>query len=184
MKTKLITAPTSFPVTLLEAQSFYRVIGSENDAEITRSLAAATEKAEQITNRQLVTATYEGYLDAFKSKVVLPKPPFASVTKVEYIDTDGATQLWTDFYMDDVSEPAVLYFDSFPSDVKTDGVNNVIITYVCGYDEVPQAINSWILIYGLTLFENRENTVIGTSVDTSQKKYYDHLLDSYRIIPV
>ena len=184
MKTKLITAPTSLPVSLTEAKDFYRVIGTDSDADITRSLTAATEKAEQVTNRQLLTATYEGYLDAFQNVVKLTKPPFQSITKIEYIDTDGATQLWTDYYLDSVVEPSVLYFNSFPSDVKTDGVNNVIITYVCGYTTVPQAITSWILVYGLTLFENRENLTVGISVDASPKRYFDHLLDSYRIIPV
>jgi len=184
MKTKLITPPASLPVTLEEAKAFYRVLGADEDDVITRTITAATEKAEQITNRQLVKATYEGYLDAFQSIVVLPKPPFVSVTKVEYIDVDGVTQVWTDFYMDDVIEPAVLYFSSFPSDVKTAGVNNVIITFECGYEEIPEAINSWIVIYGLTLFENRENLVEGTIVSDEKNKYFNHLLDSYRIIPV
>jgi len=184
MKLKMITAPATLPVSLEEAKSFYRVIGTEQDADITRTLTAATEKAEQITNRQLVTATYDGYLDAFSSVVVLPKPPFGSVTKVEYIDVDGVTQVWTDFYLDDVIEPAVLYFNTLPTDVKADGVNNVVITFECGYSSVPDAITSWILIYGLTLFENRENLVDGVSVSSAKQGYFNHLLDSYRIIPV
>ena len=184
MKLKVITAPTALPVTLDEAKSYYRVIGTDEDADITRSITAATEKAEQITNRQLKTATYEGYLDCFASSVKLPKPPFSSITKVEYIDVDGVTQLFTDFYVDNVEEPSVLYFRTTPSDVRTDEVNNVIITFICGYDTTPSAIQSWMLVYGLTLFENRENLVIGTIVSDDPKRYFDHLLDSYRIIPV
>lgn len=184
MKTKLITPPTSLPVTPEEAKSFYRVIGAGDDVDISRSLEAATEKAEQITNRQLIAATYAGYLDSFQSIVVLPKPPFVSVTKVEYIDVNGETKVWTDFYMDDVIEPAVLYFGSFPSDVKTDGVNNVIITYDCGYTTVPALIKSFILNYGLTRFENREGEIIGVSTNSDIADNVKHLLDSYRIIPV
>ena len=184
MKLKVIAAPTALPVTLDEAKAYYRVIGADEDAVITRTIEAATEKAEQITNRQLKTATYEGYLDVFVSSVKLPKPPFASITKIEYIATDETTKPFTDFYVDNILEPSVLYFNSFPSDVKTDGVNNVIITFICGYDATPSAIQSWILIYGLTLFENRENLVEGVSVDDTKTAYYNHLLDSYRIIPV
>ncbi|MFT7880708.1 MAG: hypothetical protein ABXS91_09980 [Sulfurimonas sp.] len=184
MKTKVISAPTELPVTLDEAKAFYRVIGADEDADIVRSISAATEKAEQITNRQLKMATYEGYLDAFVSSVKLPKPPFAAMTKVEYIDTDGETQSWTDYCIDDVVEPAVMYFDSFPPDVKTEGVNNVIATFTSGYENVPEAIKSWILIYGLTLFENRENLVEGVSVSDVKSEYYSHLLDSFRIIPI
>ncbi len=184
MKTKEIIAPTSLPLTLDEVKAYYRVIGNSEDAVIIRTITAATEKAEQITNSQLQTATYEGYLDSFQSVVTLPKPPLVSVTKVEYTDTDGLTQEWTDYVVDDVAVPAVIYFDSFPSDVETDGVNNVVITFECGYTTVPSAITSWMLIYGLTMFENRENVAINVSVDESLTAHYNHLLDSYRIIPV
>ncbi len=184
MKLKLVTAATEMPVTLDEAKAFYRVIGSEEDADITRSIKAATGKAEQITNLQLNIATYEGYMDSFPVSVSLPKPPLVSVTKVEYIDVDGVTKPWTDYVVDDISYPAVLYFSSTPGDVRTDGVNNVIVTFDSGYTEVPDAIQSWVLIYGLTLFENRENIVIGASFSADGKQYYDHLLDSFRIIPV
>lgn len=184
LKLKQTTAPATLPVSLDTAKSFYRVIGAEQDADILRTLTAAYDKAEQITNRQLTKATYEGYLDAFASSVILPRPPLSSVTKVEYIDKDGATQVWTDYTVDDISVPAVIHFDSFPSDVRTKGVNNVIITFVCGYDSVPEAITSWMLVYGLTLFENRENLVDGVSVSSEKQGYFNHLLDSYRIIPV
>lgn len=184
MKLKLITAPTALPVTLLEAQGFFRVIGSEYDADINRALSTATAKAEQITNRQLKTATYAGYLDAFKSSVVLPKPPLQTVVKVEYMDKDGVKQPFTDYYVDDVAVPSKLFFNSFPSDVKDGGVNNVMITFDCGYAEVPEAIKSWILTYALTLFENREQLVVGTIVSDEPSKFLKHLLDDYRVIPV
>jgi uncharacterized phiE125 gp8 family phage protein len=179
MKLKLITPPATLPVSLVEAKNHYRVIGNEEDDVITASLTAATQRAEQITNRQLITATYEGYLNAFCSEVKLPKPPFKSVSKVEYVDVEGATKIWNDYYIDDVAEPAVMYFSSFPSDAKTEGVNNVIITYICGYDTTPEAIKSWIKVSGLTLFEDRN-----LSKDDLNDSYINRLLDSYRIIPV
>jgi uncharacterized phiE125 gp8 family phage protein len=184
MKTKLIAAPATFPVTLEETKKFYRVIGTDQDTVITRTIGSATAKAEQITNRQFVIATYEGYLDCFKDAVKVPKPPLVSVDKVEYIDVDGVTQLWTDYTVDDVVEPAVIYFDSFPSDVKTEGVNNVIVTFQCGYTEVPEPVQDFILNYGLTRFENREGEVIGTIVNDEIASNVKHLLDDYRIIPV
>lgn len=184
MKTKLITAPIALPVTLAEAQGFFRVIGAEYDADINRALSTATAKAEQITNRQLEVATYAGYLDAFQSSIALPKPPFKTVSKVEYIDKDGATKTFSDYYIDDVAVPAKLYFNSFPSDVNDDGVNNVIITFDCGYTTVPDTIKSWILAYALTLFENREHLLVGATVTDEPSKFLKHLLDDYRIIPV
>ena len=184
MKLKQITAPTEMPVTLDEAKAFYRVIGSEEDADILRSIKAAIEKAEQITNLQLNVATWEGYMDAFPASVVLPKPPLVSVVKVEYVDVNGVTQPFTDYEVDAIAYPAVLYFNSVPGDVRTDGFNNVIVTFESGYTDVPDAIQSWVLIYGLTMFENRENIVIGASFNADGKQYYDHLLDSFRIVPL
>ena len=54
---------------------------------------------------------------------------------------------------------------------------------MCGYTSVPEAITSWMLVYGLTLFENRENLVDGVSVSSEKQGYFNHLLDSYRSIP-
>jgi len=184
VKTKLITAPLLLPVSLIEAKSFYRVIGNDDDADIMSTLGLATEKAEQLTNRQILPATWGAYLDAFQSKVILPKPPFTTITKVEYKNISGVLTLWTDFYVDNIQEPAVLYFNSFPSDVKSDGVNNVVITYTCGYAVVPDSIKYFILNYGLTRFENREFETLNASVDSSIYANLKHLLDDYRIIPV
>jgi uncharacterized phiE125 gp8 family phage protein len=183
MKLKMITAPTAMPVTLDEAKAFFRVVGTAQDAEITRVINMATEQAENITNRQLNTATYEGYLDAFPALVKIPKPPLVSVTKVEYIDVDGVTQSFTDFVVDDKVEPAVLRFDSVPTDVK-DEINSVIVTFQCGYATVPASIQSYVLNTALTRFENREGEVVGTITDSSFGANVKKLLDSYRVIPV
>ncbi len=184
MKLKLISEPLALPVTIDEAKDFYRVIETDEDDVITMTITAATEKAEQITNRQLVQATYELYFDSFQNTIKIPRPPLVSVGKIEYIDVNGDVTLFTDYTLDDIEDPAVIYIDDIPSDVETEGINNVIVTFTSGYETTPSAIKSWILIYGLTIFENRENIAIGVSVDDSQKQYYDHLLDSYRIMPI
>jgi len=184
MKLKLITAPTAMPVTLDDAKAFMRVLGNEEDTVITRAIQAATEKAEQITNRQLVQATYEGYLDGFASDVVLPKPPLMSVNGVSYVSTAGTVKAFTDYEVDDVAEPAVIHFGSTPSDVRTTGVNNVIVNFTCGYESVPDAVASWVLSYATTLYENRQFKEVGVSGEVDFSEHLNHLLDSYRIIPV
>jgi len=184
MKHRVITAPTTLPVTLDEAKAHLRVLHSDEDADITIKLKAAIEKAEQRTSRQLGTATVEAYLDALQTAVKLPKTPLQSLTKVEYIDVNGATKTWDDWYVDDKAEPAVIYFDTFPTDINIDGVNNVTITYQCGHSETPDAIKSWVLLYTASLYEHREGIVEGTVVSDKKAQYFDHLLDSYRIIPL
>ncbi|MDD5359487.1 MAG: phage gp6-like head-tail connector protein [Sulfurovaceae bacterium] len=182
MKTKLIQLLNNEVVSLVDAKSYYRVLGDESNVDIQMTIDAAVNKAEQMTNRQLCKATYEGYLDNFKDSKI-PKPPLVSVTKVEYLNTDGERVAYTDYEVDAISVPAVISFSSTPSDYKG-GKNSVIVTFECGYETVPAAIKQWIFINGLTYFENRENIVVGATVSTDNKKYTDHLLDDYRIIPV
>lgn len=184
MKTKLITGPTSLPVTLEEAKAHLRVLHSDEDADIELKLNTAIEKAEEITNRQLGVATYEGYMDAWMPSAKLPKPPFVEVVKVEYVDADGVKKLMPDYEVDAVQDPSVIYLNNFPSDMRTTGFNNVIITYKCGYEEVPAKVKSWVLLYMATLYEHRENLVEGTIVSDSKSRYFDHLLDSVRVRPV
>lgn len=184
MKLKVITAPVALPVTLDQAKAHLKVLWNDEDADITIKLKTAIEKAEQITNRKLGVYTYKGYLDQFPSTVKLPNPPLVTLTSVEYIDTDGNAQPWTDWYVDEVSEPAVLYFNTLPTGVRSDNVNNVILTFDCGYATVPDSITSWILLYTATLYEHRENLVEGTVVSDKKAQYFNHLLDSYRIKPI
>lgn len=183
MKLKVISAVAE-AVTLDQAKNHMKVLWNDEDADITIKLNAAVEKAGQITNRQLGQATYEGYLDRFSMVVTIPKPPLVSITKVEYIDIDGVKQTWADWYADELSEPAALYFNSLPTDVKQDGINNVIITFTCGYTAIPASIKSWILLYTATLYEHRENLVEGTVVSDKKAEYFNHLLDDYRIVPL
>ncbi|MDD5406008.1 MAG: hypothetical protein PHE73_03580 [Sulfurovaceae bacterium] len=182
MKTKLIQPPTDSAVSILDAKSHYRILDDGSDVDIQLTIDAATDKAEQMTNRQLCKATYEGYLDNFKTSKI-PKPPLVEVKKVEYLNTDGERVAYTDYEVDSLVEPAEICFNSTPTDYKG-GKNSVIVTFECGYGNVPAAIKQWVLINGLTYYENRENIVVGTIVDTDNKKYTDHLLDDYRIIPV
>ena len=181
MKLKKLSTPTS-PISIKDAKNFFRIIGDEHNADIQRAIDASVERAEQITNLQLAKVTYEGYLDSFQRTIKLPKPPFISLSGFEYINADGERVVFEDYYIDDIAIPSVIYCKTIPSDVSDDK-NSVIITFETGYEVLPKAIESWILINALTMFENRENAVIGTIVDTKFKTYHDHLLDSFRIRP-
>lgn len=186
MKTKVVIDPTSLPVTLEETKTHLKILHADEDSDITIKLKTAIEKAEERTNRQLGIATREGYLDQFCSLVKLSMPPLVSITKIEYKATDDTTKTLdtSSYYVDDKIDPAVLYFKSTPTDAKTDGVNNVTITYECGYSNIPNGIKSWILLYAATLYEHRENLVDGTVVSDRKAEYFDHLLDSHRVRPL
>lgn len=183
MKTKLISTPSP-AVSLAEAKSYFRILHDDEDADISRVIVAAQEKAEQITNRVLVKSTFAMTVDDF-SDVKLRKTPVLDVIKVEYISTDGTVKEVTEFVyemqiLDDRAKVMVL---ETPSDLKS-GKGNVTITYDAGYDPVPAQIQSYILAHALTMFENRQLTKVEGEIDDGTTQFYKHLLDSYRVIPV
>ena len=92
MVLSVVTGPSVEPVTLAEARAFARLETIEDDAVLVTLIQAARARAEAITGRQLIRATYEGWLDAFESpQLELPRPPLIDIVLVSYVDTAGAT---------------------------------------------------------------------------------------------
>lgn len=110
MTYKLITPPSEEPLTLTEVKLHLRVENTDDNALITALIVAAREQAESITARALCTQTWELVLDAFPEACVLRHSPVQSVTSVDYIDTDGASQslTLTDTLLDSDNTPGYL----------------------------------------------------------------------------
>lgn len=133
------TDATSEPITLEEAKLYLRVSDSADDEQISVWIKSARNMVEQHTNRQLMTATWDLYLDHFPysaDPILLPKSPVQSITSVTYTDTDGATQTWSsaNYAVDIYSEPARLnlaYSVVYPSTRLI--ANAVRVRYVAGW---------------------------------------------------
>lgn len=99
MPATLITPPVGEPITLTEAKAHIKVTWSAEDDLITRLIAGARQAFEDDTGRQLLTATWEMYLDCFPrfrtERIEVCNPPLDSVTSITYIDTAGASQTWS-----------------------------------------------------------------------------------------
>jgi uncharacterized phiE125 gp8 family phage protein len=185
MSTKLITAPTSEPVSLVEAKLHLRVTVTDDDALITALIIAAREMAEHETQRSLITQTWEKSLDMFPDAIELP--PVASITSVKYLDLDGVEQTLStvSYTLDNASDSASswltpAYGYSWP-DTYLD-VNAVKVRYIAGWANaaaVPQGIKQWMLLQVGNWYENRESVNIGNI--TSKLNYVNFLLDRYRI---
>jgi uncharacterized phiE125 gp8 family phage protein len=170
MALKLITAPTSEPLTLDEAKSHLHVDHTTDDALIQIYLAAARDDCERWTGRAFMPQTWELTLDQFPTgEVLIPKPPLQSVSSIKYDDASGTEQtLATSQYtVDSVSQPG--WVVPVPAGWPTttfEGVNSVRIRYSAGYAsaaDVPGAIKAAILLMLGTLYDNREDVVVGTS---------------------
>ena len=171
MKLKLVSKSPA-QIAFDDVKLYLRVLHSEEDALIQGLLNAAIDKAEQITGRALSVRTYELYRDD-SAPFTLLYPPLRAVNRLEVLD--GENYVPAEYELDDKATPALIR-------PKTDvsGLNYLIVEYECGYEQIPDAIKSWIFVQVATLYENRMNIVEGQVVQMPHS-FVDHLLDSYRV---
>lgn len=181
---KRTVEPSASPVTLAEIKSHLRIDIADDDALIDSYIAAAVRTCEEQTRRAFMPQTWRLTLDAFPDgslnsaispavegwDILLPRPPFASLTSISYKDTDGATQtLAASEYItlgdDEPARVALAYGKTWPDSYAQPG--GVAITYTCGYASaaaVPDAIKHAIRFLVGHYYENREATIAGTII--------------------
>lgn len=142
----LIIAPTLEPLDLEEVKKQRRFSPTTLDTLFDLWISAARQHVEEQTGRQLMTATWEYWLDAFPChcEIELPHPPLQSVVSVKYDDGDGEEQtLDADSYR--VLNPqgdlcqrgriAIAAGASWP--ITATWAKAVRIRYVAGYGSAP-----------------------------------------------
>jgi uncharacterized phiE125 gp8 family phage protein len=158
MTVKLVTAPTTEPLTLSDAKLYMHIDHTDEDSMIQSFITASRDYIETFTRRTLPITEWELILDSFPEKIVVPKPPLQSVTSITYKNKDGSTTTMseTDYIVDDESEPGkIIPADSWP-DVELYPVNAVRVRYSAGYDNVPEVFNQAIKLLVSHMYENRE----------------------------
>jgi uncharacterized phiE125 gp8 family phage protein len=181
-------APTEEPLTLAEAVLAAKAEEEEDYGLLASMLSAARIECENAIGRQLLTATYSLYLDAFPSQsdgiVRLPRPPLQSISTVKYRDDTGT---WitlvsgTDYDVMAMAEPGFVvrcYGTTWP--VAQSHPLSVQIQYVCGWAAkalVPENIRQWVRLRVATLYENREVFLTGMTATMLPARFADGLLD-------
>jgi uncharacterized phiE125 gp8 family phage protein len=185
MSLLLVTGPVIEPVTLAEAKAHCRVEVPDDDALIAGYILAAREYAEQDTRRAFCTQTWDfkghyvwpNYWDRelreWCTGIKLPKAPLQSVTSVNYVDINGATQLLAaDQYQvvttngesrEGVIVPA--YGVTWPQ--IRDIPDAITVRFVAGYgglESVPHRVRQAMLMLIGHWYENREEVITGTIV--------------------
>jgi len=188
MALTLVTPPAVEPV-LVTDENLLTQLAIEADefaGFLAEKIATARRRAELLTQRQLVTATWRLTLTEFPAcadedgfySFIVPNPPLASVTSITYVGTDGATQtLDSALYQVDTSrEPGRVcpaYGEAWPSTrMQPEAVK---VTYTAGYGAsgaaVPDSAKEFIRAYVCWLFEHRGDESM------EPPSYLDGLLD-------
>lgn len=154
----LVTPPAIEPVTLADLKSQLGLSPREDtdhvqsdllSKRLRRLIGVARAECENITRRVFVTQTWKQLLDGWPCidmrytghwyhSLVLPKPPFQSVSAFTYVDTQGTTQnmFAYGFQVDPGSETQSARLNppfAQPWPPVRGIPNNVAVTFRCGY---------------------------------------------------
>ncbi len=166
------------PLTTAEAKTHLRVTHSSDDTYIDGLVKAARMYVEDYLGRALITQTWKlrihddwpvtriGGMDL--RRIRLPRPPAISVTSVQYVDSDGATQtLAADQYQvigkEYIGAVDQAYGCTWPTVRRQ--ADAITVTYTAGYGNaaaVPQPIKQAILLLIGNWYSNRSEVVVGT----------------------
>lgn len=189
---------TTEPVSLAEAKKQLRISTAEtaHDDVLAIYIAAARRTAENITKRELTTATRKLILDGFPANnnaIELPRAPLSTDdstvgVKIDYVNpTGGTTNLATSVYtVDSDSEPGRIYTQYDQEWPDTYDIRKAVtITYKCGYASAsfPENIKHWILLRVGAAFEHREAVITDENgrFNYLGRDYMDGLLDEHII---
>ena len=175
MGLSLITPPTAEPITLSEARAQCSVDGTIHDAMLATYILAARQWAEAYTHKTLMTQTWDYTIDYcwpvvwaggyWSHAIELPLPPLQSVTSINYIDENGATQLLaSNQYVVIKDKPAGLivraYGVSWPA--VRHQVAAITVRMVCGFGtnpgDTPDDVRTSMLLHVEMLFDRDPNT--------------------------
>ncbi len=186
MARTLVTAPSSEPLTTQEAKDHMGVTITDDDTRIDAFITAAREYVENVTNRALITQTWDLFRDTFPEVIEVPKAPLQSVTSITYTDTDGNAQtLASSVYTADTdSDPGRIYLAYLKSWPTIRSIRHAItIRIIAGYgaaSAVPQPIKQAML---LLIGESYREAEASAPVTLAKIPYgVESLLAPYRIV--
>ncbi|WP_045726751.1 MULTISPECIES: head-tail connector protein [Xanthomonas] len=192
------------PVSLAQVKLHLRVDVAEDDALILALISSARQMAETLTNRQLLSATWNLVLDAFpgpsligvpagttysipEHAILIAKGPVQAVTSIVYQDMNRnlVTLPPTDYVVtstDDLTRITPIFGQTWQPTLPQIGAVNV--QFLAGYadsTQVPEGIKHWIKLRVDSLY-NQRGEVAFTRGNMSKLPYVDALLDPYRIV--
>lgn len=191
------------PVSLAEVKLHLRVDIPDDDALILALISSARQMAETLTNRQLLTATWNLVLDAFPGPslmgvpagtpyslpghtILIAKGPVQAVQAITYLDMnfDQITMPPQNYVVtstDDLTRITPIFGQIWQPTLPQIGAVNV--QFVAGYGDstqVPEGIKHWIKLRVDSLYNQRGEVAFARG-RMDKLPYVDALLDPYRI---
>jgi uncharacterized phiE125 gp8 family phage protein len=170
---KLVSAPATYPLSLVEAKAHLRVDDDDDDVLIELFLKAATESAEKFLGRALIDQTWDLYLAEFPdTQIRIPLPPTIEIIGVFYRDSSGVEQEFaaSSYEISNAGEDTFVELSASGSWPTTDVASNAVrVRFRAGYldgssppvSNVPFSIKAGILLTLGSLYAHRETVVIG-----------------------
>ncbi len=200
-RVQVVTPPDGDVIDMDELKRHLRVDFDDDDDEIRAYMQAAVDALEGDTGylgRAILSQTLDAFYSYWPSAqkcwsslgsyIQLPMPPVTEVTGVFYKDADGVEQTMdpAGYTVDLVEQPALIYSQSWPA--VGDFPGSIRVRFVAGYpvndgvSSVPYSIRSALKLMIADLYENREQTLVDSSVSELPhgvpallRKYRTHL---------
>lgn len=185
----VITGPNDEPITLAEAKAHLRVVAADDDTYISALIVTARQMVEQRTGRALMPQRVRIGMDSFCLVTKLPRLPLAEVHGliIKYYDGDGTQQTVNDAtytintYVEPV-EVTLAYQQSWPDFRPVAG--GVTMEYDVGYtdaDAVPMPLKQWMLLAIGAMYDNRDQVIVGTIVNSLPEDFMGLLWQPYMV---
>lgn len=173
-----------------ETLEYLRQESGVDDAVVERAIRAVQnmlEPPQGWLGRALTTATYKLTLPVFAERIILPAPPFDTLSSFAYLDRDSVEQtVDSSLYRIVTTEPAEIVLErdkTWPYDLDHTQPDAVRIEYTAGYGsspgDVPSIIRQWMLYQVAGIYDLRHPQVVGTSV--SETPHVRNMLESWRV---
>lgn len=168
---RLVTAPSTEPLTLTEVKTYLRVDDTVENDLITSLITVARQAVEGRTWMPLISQTWAMQFDYDELNLLvwnINKAPLISVSSVTYYDANNDLQtLATTAYESDIyGSPARFRLKSIPTCYQR--MNALQVNFVCGYANaasVPAPIKQAMYMIIGHLYENRQDVITGTQVN-------------------
>jgi len=182
VRSELVTGPTDEQITLAEAKAHLRVDSNDEDAYIYALISVARDAAESACARRFGAQSWKLYFDDFE-RIKLHGCGQVSSATLYWRDQNGAWQALTATQYEIVkSLPAFVFLNNTFSTPTTGNYAEIVRVDVSCGETAPRGVKQWMLLRIASLYEQREDMVVGAGITSNATLFVPQLLEPHRVI--